>query len=141
MTRAKFEDLVADLIERNIGPTKRCVADAGVALKDIDEVILVGGMSRMPKVVETVEQILQKKPSENVNPVEVVAMGAAIQGGVLRGDVSDLQLLDVTPLSLGIKTSSRASSTATRPSRPTRRRSSARPTSPRASARWPRTTS
>jgi molecular chaperone DnaK len=104
VSRAKFEDLVSPLIERTVTPCKKCIADAGVSTSEIDEVILVGGMSRMPKVVDTVEQIFSKKPSKNVNPDEVVAMGAAIQGGVLRGDVTDVLLLDVTPLSLGIET-------------------------------------
>mmetsp|Transcript_19964 Transcript_19964/g.32907 ORF Transcript_19964/g.32907 Transcript_19964/m.32907 type:complete len:687 (-) Transcript_19964:46-2106(-) len=104
ITRAQFENLVSPLIERTVGPCKRCVTDAGVSDSEIDEVILVGGMSRMPKVQEVVESIFKKAPSKNVNPDEVVAMGAAIQGGVLRGDVKDILLLDVTPLSLGIET-------------------------------------
>jgi len=104
ITRSKFEEIVGDLIDRSVGPCKKCISDAGVSTNEIDEVILVGGMSRMPKVVDTVESIFNKKPSKNVNPDEVVAMGAAIQGGVLRGDVTDILLLDVTPLSLGIET-------------------------------------
>merc|ERR1712137_654625 len=82
----------------------KCIADAGVSASEIDEVILVGGMSRMPKVQETVEEMFSKAPSKSVNPDEVVAMGAAIQAGVLQGDVKDILLLDVTPLSLGIET-------------------------------------
>lgn len=104
VTRAQFEKLVSNLIERTIGPCKKCVKDAGLDKSEINEVILVGGMSRMPKVQESVEQFFGKKPSKGVNPDEVVAMGAAIQGGVLRGDVKDILLLDVTPLSLGIET-------------------------------------
>ncbi|CAI5740445.1 unnamed protein product [Hyaloperonospora brassicae] len=104
ITRSTFEKLVGKLIERTMGPCKKCVKDAGLDKKDINEVILVGGMSRMPKVQTTVEAFFGKKPSKGVNPDEVVAMGAAIQGGVLRGDVKDILLLDVTPLSLGIET-------------------------------------
>ncbi|KAL0583014.1 hypothetical protein ABG067_007074 [Albugo candida] len=104
ITRATFENLVSKLIERTITPCRKCVTDAGLAKKDINEVILVGGMSRMPKVQQAVEDFFGKKPSKGVNPDEVVAMGAAIQGGVLRGDVKDILLLDVTPLSLGIET-------------------------------------
>jgi len=104
ITRAQFEKLVGHLIERTMTPCKKCVKDAGLDKKDINEVILVGGMSRMPKVQTSVEEFFGKKPSKGVNPDEVVAMGAAIQGGVLRGDVKDILLLDVTPLSLGIET-------------------------------------
>jgi molecular chaperone DnaK len=104
ITRATFEKLVNHLIERTMTPCKKCVKDASLDKKDINEVILVGGMSRMPKVQTTVEEFFGKKPSKGVNPDEVVAMGAAIQGGVLRGDVKDILLLDVTPLSLGIET-------------------------------------
>ncbi|DAZ92860.1 TPA: hypothetical protein N0F65_003039 [Lagenidium giganteum] len=104
ITRATFEKLVAHLIERTMVPCKKCVKDAGLDKKDINEVILVGGMSRMPKVQQSVEEFFGRKPSKGVNPDEVVAMGAAIQGGVLRGDVKDILLLDVTPLSLGIET-------------------------------------
>jgi molecular chaperone DnaK len=104
ISKAKFEDLVGDLIQRTLEPCKKCVKDAGVGQDDIHEVILVGGMSRMPKVVSTVEDFFGKSPSKGVNPDEVVAMGAAIQAGVLRGDVKDILLLDVTPLSLGIET-------------------------------------
>merc|ERR1712106_1113451 len=96
--------MVQKLVDRTIGPCKSCVKDADVSLKDIHEVILVGGMTRMPKVQETVEKFIGKKPNRGVNPDEVVAMGAAIQGGVLKGDVKDILLLDVTPLSLGIET-------------------------------------
>lgn len=104
ITRAKFEQLTAHLIERTKQPCLDCLKDAGVSTKDIDEVLLVGGMTRMPKVQETVKGIFNKEPSKAVNPDECVAMGAAIQGGVLRGDVKDILLLDVTPLSLGIET-------------------------------------
>merc|ERR1712216_895885 len=102
LTRAKLEQLVGDLVERTIEPCKACVRDAGLKTSEIDEVILVGGMTRMPKVQETVQNTFGKQPSKGVNPDEVVAMGAAIQGGVLKGDVKDVLLLDVTPLSLGI---------------------------------------
>ncbi|KAH7431110.1 hypothetical protein KP509_08G030000 [Ceratopteris richardii] len=104
LTRSKFESLVSDLIERTKQPCKDCLKDAGISAKDVQEVLLVGGMTRMPKVQETVSQIFGKEPSKGVNPDECVAIGAAIQGGVLRGDVKDLLLLDVTPLSLGIET-------------------------------------
>ena len=104
MTRAKLESLVDDLIQRCIVPCQSALKDAGVKSADIDEVILVGGMTRMPKVIETVEKFFGKKPHQGVNPDEVVAIGAAVQGGVLKGDVKDVLLLDVTPLSLGIET-------------------------------------
>lgn len=104
MTRAKLESLVEDLIERTVGPCQTAIKDAGVNISEIDEVILVGGMTRMPKVQEKVKEIFGKDPHKGVNPDEVVAVGAAIQGGVLRGDVKDVLLLDVTPLSLGIET-------------------------------------
>ncbi len=104
LTRAKFEQLVDDLIQRTLGPTERALRDANLAPKDIDEVILVGGMTRVPKVQEVVKQIFGREPHKGVNPDEVVAVGAAIQGGVLSGDVTDVLLLDVTPLSLGIET-------------------------------------
>merc|ERR1712003_543664 len=104
VTRAQFENMVQPLVDRTIGPCKNCIKDADVSKSDIHEVILVGGMTRMPKVQETVENFFGRKPSRGVNPDEVVAMGAAIQGGVLRGDVKDILLLDVTPLSLGIET-------------------------------------
>jgi len=103
-TRAKLESLVDDLIERTEGPCRTAMKDAGLSADDIDEVILVGGMTRMPKVQAMVKKIFGKEPHKGVNPDEVVAIGAAIQGGVLRGDVKDVLLLDVTPLSLGIET-------------------------------------
>jgi len=104
LSRAKLEDLVGDLVQRTVEPCKNCVRDAGLKASEIDEVILVGGMTRMPKVQETVQATFGRAPSKGVNPDEVVAMGAAIQGGVLKGDVKDVLLLDVTPLSLGIET-------------------------------------
>ncbi|MBU1174368.1 MAG: molecular chaperone DnaK, partial [Alphaproteobacteria bacterium] len=104
LTRAKFESLVEDLIKRTIGPCAAALKDAGVKAGEIDEVILVGGMTRMPKVQETVREFFGKEPHKGVNPDEVVALGAAIQAGVLQGDVKDVLLLDVTPLSLGIET-------------------------------------
>ena len=104
LTRAKLESLVEDLIDRTIEPCKKALADAGLSANDISEVILVGGMTRMPKVQEKVKEIFGKEPHKGVNPDEVVAVGAAIQGGVLMGDVKDVLLLDVTPLSLGIET-------------------------------------
>ncbi|KAG0613844.1 hypothetical protein M758_6G133500 [Ceratodon purpureus] len=104
LTRSKYEQLVNHLVERTKQPCKDCLKDAGVTAKEIDEVLLVGGMTRMPKVQEIVNSIFSKDPSKGVNPDECVAMGAAIQGGVLRGDVKDILLLDVTPLSLGIET-------------------------------------
>jgi molecular chaperone DnaK len=104
VSKAQFESMVGKLIERTLGPCEKCVKDAGIKKADIGEVLLVGGMTRMPKVQETVKTFFQKEPSRGVNPDEVVAMGAAIQGGVLRGNVSDVLLLDVTPLSLGIET-------------------------------------
>ena len=96
--------MVDDLIQKTIGPVKQALKDAGVTAQQIDEVILVGGMTRMPKVQEAVKQLFGKEPHKGVNPDEVVAMGAAIQGGVLKGEVKDVLLLDVTPLSLGIET-------------------------------------
>ncbi|MCO6184762.1 molecular chaperone DnaK [Rhizobium sp. L1K21] len=104
LTRAKFEALVDDLVQRTVAPCKAAMKDAGVSASEIDEVVLVGGMSRMPKVQEVVKQLFGKEPHKGVNPDEVVAMGAAIQAGVLQGDVKDVLLLDVTPLSLGIET-------------------------------------
>jgi molecular chaperone DnaK len=104
LTRAKFEQLVDDLIQRTVEPVKQAIKDAGVTLAQIDEVVLVGGMTRMPKVVEVVKSYFGKEPHKGVNPDEVVALGAAIQAGVLQGDVKDVLLLDVTPLSLGIET-------------------------------------
>jgi len=104
LTRAKLEALVDDLIQRTLEPCKQALKDAGLTAGEIDEVILVGGMTRMPKVIEVVKSFFGKEPARNVNPDEVVAIGAAIQGGVLKGDVKDVLLLDVTPLSLGIET-------------------------------------
>ena len=104
MTRAKLEALVEDLIARTIPPCKTALKDAGVSSSDIDEIVMVGGMTRMPKVIEEVKNFFGKEPNKSVNPDEVVAMGAAIQAGVLQGDVKDVLLLDVTPLSLGIET-------------------------------------
>nr|ACN30847.1 unknown [Zea mays] len=104
LTRSKFESLVHNLIERTRDPCKNCLKDAGISTKEVDEVLLVGGMTRVPKVQEVVSEIFGKSPSKGVNPDEAVAMGAAIQGGILRGDVKELLLLDVTPLSLGIET-------------------------------------
>ena len=104
LTRAKFESLVDDLVQRTIEPCKAALKDAGIAAGQIDEVVLVGGMTRMPKIQEVVSTFFGKEPHKGVNPDEVVAMGAAIQAGVLQGDVKDVLLLDVTPLSLGIET-------------------------------------
>lgn len=104
LTKAKFEQLSADLVRRSMEPCKKALSDAGLSVSDIDEVILVGGSTRIPIIQEEVEKFFGKKPSKGVNPDEVVAIGAAIQGGVLTGDVKDVLLLDVTPLSLGIET-------------------------------------
>jgi len=104
LTRSKFENLVDDLVKRTVGPCQKAMQDAEVKKSDIGEVILVGGMSRMPKVQSTVQELFGRSPSKSVNPDEAVAIGAAIQGGVLAGDVTDVLLLDVTPLSLGIET-------------------------------------
>ena len=104
LSRAKLENLVDDLIQRTLEPCRAALKDAGVTAGEVDEVILVGGMTRMPKVIEAVKQFFGKDPARNVNPDEVVAIGAAVQGAVLRGDVKDVLLLDVTPLSLGIET-------------------------------------
>ena len=104
ITRSDLERMVADLIQRTLEPCRKAIADAGLSAKDIDEVVLVGGMTRMPKVREVVKEFFGKEPHTGVNPDEVVAMGAAIQAGVLQGDVKDVLLLDVTPLSLGIET-------------------------------------
>lgn len=104
LTRAQFESIVAGLIKRTVGPSQKALADAEVARSEIGEVLLVGGMSRMPKVQSTVQELFGRAPSKSVNPDEAVAIGAAIQGGVLAGDVTDVLLLDVTPLSLGIET-------------------------------------
>jgi molecular chaperone DnaK len=104
LTRAKLEEITADLLERTVGPTKQCLADAGLDPAKIDHVVLVGGMTRMPAVQAKVKELIGKDPHKGVNPDEVVAVGAAIQGGVLKGEVKDILLLDVTPLSLGIET-------------------------------------
>ncbi|MBI1208940.1 MAG: molecular chaperone DnaK, partial [Azospirillum sp.] len=104
LTRAKLEALVDELIQRTVDPCRNALRDAGIKASEINEVILVGGMTRMPKVIETVKQFFGREPHRGVNPDEVVAVGAAIQGGVLKGDVKDVLLLDVTPLSLGIET-------------------------------------
>ncbi|MBL6763372.1 MAG: molecular chaperone DnaK [Verrucomicrobiae bacterium] len=104
LTRAKMEQLCDKLFERTIGPVKACLKDAGVSTDQVNELVLVGGMTRMPRVVETARTLVNKTPHQGVNPDEVVAIGAAIQGGVLQGDVKDVLLLDVTPLSLGIET-------------------------------------
>jgi len=104
LTRAKLEQLCDDLFERTIGPVKACIKDAKLSERDVDELVLVGGMTRMPKVVDTARDLIGKEPHKGVNPDEVVAIGAAIQGGVLKGDVKDVLLLDVTPLTLAIET-------------------------------------
>jgi len=104
MTRAKLEELVGDMIEKSIAVTRQVVKDSGFQLSDIDEVILVGGQTRMPKIIEEVKNMFGKEPNRSINPDEVVAMGAAVQAGILQGDVKDVLLLDVTPLSLGIET-------------------------------------
>jgi molecular chaperone DnaK len=104
LTRAKLDELAADLLERTVGPTKQVLADASIDASKIDHVVLVGGMTRMPAVQEKVKELIGKEPHKGVNPDEVVAVGAAIQGGVLKGEVKDVLLLDVTPLSLGIET-------------------------------------
>ncbi|MFH0928349.1 MAG: Hsp70 family protein, partial [bacterium] len=104
LTRAKLEDLIRSLVDQTLEPTKKALADSGYKLSEIDEVVMVGGMTRMPLVLQTVEKFFGKKPNITVNPDEVVAIGAAVQGGVLRGEVKDILLLDVTPLSLGLET-------------------------------------
>jgi molecular chaperone DnaK len=104
LTRAKLEQLVGDLVERSLGPCRQALQDAGVSAAQIDEVVMVGGQTRMPLVIEKVRQFFGKEPHRGVNPDEVVAVGAAIQAGVLKGDVRDVLLLDVTPLTLGIET-------------------------------------
>ena len=104
LTRAKLEALVDDLVQRTIEPCRAALKDAGLSANQIDEVIMVGGMTRMPKIIETVKSFFGREPHRGVNPDEVVALGAAIQGGVLKGEVKDVILLDVTPLSLGIET-------------------------------------
>ncbi|MGH9583465.1 MAG: molecular chaperone DnaK, partial [Bryobacteraceae bacterium] len=104
LTRARFEQMVDDILQRSVGPCKQALQDAGVTPKDIDEVVLVGGSTRIPKVQQMVRDLFGKEPNKSVNPDEVVAVGAAVQGGVLGGEVKDVLLLDVTPLSLGIET-------------------------------------
>src|SRR6185312_14973471 len=104
LTRAKFEQMIDDLVERSLEPCRKCMKDAGISASEIDEVVLVGGSTRVPKIQEAVKKFFGKEPNRSVNPDEVVAIGAAIQGGVLTGQVKDLLLLDVTPLSLGIET-------------------------------------
>jgi len=104
LTRSKMEQLCDDLFERTIAPVKNCLKDADITAEKIDELVLVGGMTRMPRVVETAHKLVDKAPHQGVNPDEVVAIGAGIQGGVLKGEVKDVLLLDVTPLSLGIET-------------------------------------
>ena len=104
LTRAKFDEITDDLVERTKQPVRQALKDAGVSQSDIDQVILVGGSTRIPAVVDAVKKETGKEPNRSVNPDEVVAMGAAIQGGVISGDVKDIVLLDVTPLSLGIET-------------------------------------
>lgn len=104
LTRAKLEQLVDDLVQKTLKPVEKAIKDAGIKPSDVDEVVLVGGMTRMPKIVETVSKYFGKEPNKSVNPDEVVAIGAAVQGGVLSGDVKDVLLLDVTPLTLGIET-------------------------------------
>jgi molecular chaperone DnaK len=104
LSRSKFEQMTEDLVERSLAPCRKAIKDSGLKVEEIDEVILVGGSTRIPRVQEAVEKLFGKKPSKNVNPDEVVAIGAAVQGGVLKGEISDVLLLDVTPLSLGIET-------------------------------------
>jgi molecular chaperone DnaK len=104
LSRAKFEAMIDDLIERSLEPCRKCLKDSGVAVNDLNEVVLVGGSTRIPKVKAAVERLFGKKPNESVNPDEVVAVGAAVQAGVLSGEVKDILLLDVTPLSLGVET-------------------------------------
>jgi len=104
LSKAKFESMVADLVKKSLSPCRKAIKDAGIKVTDIDEILLVGGSTIIPVIQEAVEKLFKKKPSKGVNPDEVVAMGAAIQGGVLAGDVKDVLLLDVTPLSLGIET-------------------------------------
>ena len=104
LSRAKFNELTADLVEKTMGPTKSALADAGLSVSEIDDVLLVGGSTRIPAVQEAVKNFIGKEPHKGINPDECVAAGAAIQAGVLTGEVNDLLLLDVTPLSLGIET-------------------------------------
>jgi molecular chaperone DnaK len=104
LSRAKLENLMEDILQRSVGPCKQALADAGLKPADIDEVILVGGSTRIPRVQQIVKELFERDPHRGVNPDEVVAVGAAVQAGVLSGDVKDILLLDVTPLSLGIET-------------------------------------
>src|SRR5207302_456678 len=104
LTRAKLEQMIEDIVQRSLGPCKQAMKDAGVTPKDIDEVVLVGGQTRMPRIQQVVKELFGKEPHKGVNPDEVVAVGAAVQAGVLAGDVKDLLLLDVTPLTLSIET-------------------------------------
>jgi len=104
LTRAKFEAMIEDLIERSLEPCRKCLKDSGLDTKDLHEVVLVGGTTRIPKVQEAVKRLFGKEPNRSVNPDEVVAIGAAVQAGVLSGEVKDILLLDVTPLSLGVET-------------------------------------
>jgi molecular chaperone DnaK len=104
LSRAKLEQLTEDLLQRSMGPVQQCLKDAGVSAKDIDEVVLVGGMTRMPRIQQLVKDFFGKDPHKGVNPDEVVAVGAAVQAGILSGEVKDVLLLDVTPLSLGVET-------------------------------------
>ncbi|HEX2173487.1 MAG TPA: Hsp70 family protein, partial [Dehalococcoidia bacterium] len=104
LSRSKLEQLVGDLVDRTVGPVEQALKDAGISARDVDEVVLVGGQTRMPAVIEKVKAIFGKEPHKGVNPDEVVAIGAAIQAGVLQGDVKDVLLLDVTPLTLGLET-------------------------------------
>ncbi|MDZ7544026.1 Hsp70 family protein, partial [Clostridium perfringens] len=104
LTRAKFDELTHQLVERTLGPTRQAMQDAGLTPADIDKIVLVGGSTRIPAVQEAIKKLTGKDPYKGVNPDEVVALGAAVQAGVLTGDVKDVVLLDVTPLSLGIET-------------------------------------
>ncbi len=104
LTRAKFEELAAPLVERTLGPTRQALSDSGLSTSQIDKIVLVGGSTRIPAVQEAIKKLTGKEPHKGVNPDEVVALGAAVQAGVLTGDVKDVVLLDVTPLSLGIET-------------------------------------
>src|SRR5699024_103319 len=109
LTRAKFDELTSELVEKTMNPVRKALSDAELSPNDINKVLLVGGSTRIPSVQEAIKKETKKDPSKGVNPDEVVALGAAIQGGVLQGDVKDVVLLDVTPLSLGIETIDRKS--------------------------------